>query len=125
MQVSLLHLEWRQRPVSGGRTPRSFLEFIIDGRPLLVHLGSSDADFISRLGWGTLEAHRRGVEQLLLKAPPDAPSGGVLLLICPQCGHLDCGAFTARIEKTEHYFVWSGFAFENNSKETPIERFPK
>jgi len=124
MLMSSLQLKPRQRPGGGGRTEKAFLDFVIDGRPLLDHLGSSDSDFIGRLGWGPVQEHRQGIEHLLLKLPPDAPSGRVQLLICPECGDLGCGAFTGRIEKSDDCFVWRDFAFENDHEKVPVETFP-
>jgi hypothetical protein len=72
---------------------------------------------------GPVQEHQRSIEHLLLKRPPDAPSGRVLLLICPECGDLGCGAFTARLGKDEQSFIWSDFAFENNYDEAPVETF--
>jgi hypothetical protein len=125
MRMSSLNLERRERPGGGGRTQRHFLDFIIDGRPLLDHLASIGADFIGRLGWRRAQEHKRGIEHLLLKRPPDARSGRVLLLICPECGDLGCGAFTARVSKDEQSFVWGDFAFENDYEDAPTQTFPE
>jgi len=122
--LSKLELVWKERVGGGGKTARRFLDIVVDGRPLLEAIGCPQSDFISRLGWGSAEAHKKSVEHLLLKAPPDSPSERVLLLICPECGDLGCGAFTAKITKSGGEFVWSDFAFENDYNGTPTELFP-
>lgn len=122
---SKLELRWKERPGGGGKTSRRFLDIIVDGRPLLEAIGCPPADFISRLGWGSPEAHSKSVEHLLMKVPPDSPSKRVLLLICPECGDLGCGAFTAKITKNADDYVWSDFAFENDYEGAPTELFPE
>src|SRR4051794_40409173 len=110
---SKLQLAWRDRSGGGGRTARRFLDIVVHGLPLLEVLGCPQSDFISRLGLGSAEVQQNSVDHLLLKLPPDSPSKRVLLLVCPECGDLGCGAFSARITRSGEDYVWSDFAFEN------------
>ena len=68
-----------------------------------------------------LVASTRYARQLLLKMPPDLPSGRVPLYVCRCCGDLGCGALTVQVEKTEGYFIWRDFAYENNWGEGYIQ----
>lgn len=123
MKISELKIELRNRQGGGGKTERKYLDFIVDGRPILDHLDSNSSDFIGRLGWGPIKEHNAGIEHLLLKRPPDSPSNRVLILLCPECGDIGCGAFSVKIEKDENYFIWKDIVFENDCEDAPVESF--
>ena len=127
MRFSTLALDWRTREGGGGKTPRTYLDIVVDGRSLLDRLPPSDQAGV--LGWGAPAVERSLISQLLLREPSELPSGRVPLYVCPECGDLGCGAVTARIEKMAEAYVWSEFAWEASYSSEPepgggaIERF--
>ncbi|HYE72789.1 MAG TPA: hypothetical protein VEF04_05635, partial [Blastocatellia bacterium] len=40
-------------------------------------------------------------------------SGRIPIYVCAECGELECGAVTVKIDKVADNFVWSDFSFEN------------
>ena len=111
--LSTLSLAAQVRPGERGRgswvrTPRTALDFVVGGESLHERLGSGDV--IGVLGWGLAE--RAHIAQLLLRDPPELPTGRVPIYVCPECGDPDCGALAVRVEETEAGFVWSDFTAE-------------
>ena len=52
------------------------------------------------------------VRQLLGRDKSEFPSGRVPLFICEECGDLDCGAVTVRVDIGPESVVWSDFVIE-------------
>ncbi|MFI6638283.1 oxidoreductase [Streptomyces sp. NPDC050504] len=80
------------------RTHREFLDFVVDGRPLLLRL--DDLDAVSPLASDVPPAiltHQ--VRGLLLEEPAPLPGGRFVIYACPECEDLGCGAVTAVIER--------------------------
>src|SRR5689334_19854397 len=101
-KTSTLTLAWSSRTNGTGRSPRRFLEFVIDGTPLAeIVLGNDNArtDWIGPLGWSPRDYESTLAEQLLLHAPGELPDQRQALLVCAECGDLGCGAITALIER--------------------------
>lgn len=117
MPFSTLELVWSTREGGGGATRRDYLDFVVDGRSLQDRLPPSDT--ISPLGWGFIE--RTHIGQLLMREPPESPTGRVPLYVCAECGDLGCGAVMARIEATADAIVWSDFAWEVDYEDAPGE----
>ncbi|MFG3259679.1 oxidoreductase [Streptomyces sp. NPDC048172] len=100
---------------------REFLDFIVDGRPLLHRLGGVDdgsaGDTVSPLaadfGPTVFTAH---VRRLLLESEPPLADGRYVLYGCPECEGLDCGAVTAVIEREEEAVVWRDFAWQTDER---------
>lgn len=93
---------------------RDFVDFIVDGRPLLFRL--SDLDAVSPLAAdippAIFTAH---VHRLLLEAEAPLRDNRYVIYGCPECEGLECGAVTAVIEKAEDGsddFVWRDFAWQ-------------
>ncbi|HEV8199268.1 MAG TPA: hypothetical protein VGS03_04540 [Candidatus Polarisedimenticolia bacterium] len=115
MKVNTLTTRWRYR--LGGTAPapstdqseRRYADFLIDETPLRNMFGSG---LIGALGWGVPEYEVQLVNQLLLRADP--PRSRQMLLVCPECGDLGCGAITADVSLSAGLFVWSQFGFEND-----------
>ncbi|MGP3982352.1 oxidoreductase [Streptomyces sp. KR80] len=92
---------------------RDFLDFIIDGRPLLLRLADLDAvsPLATDLGPSIFTAH---VRRLLLESEPPLADGRYVIYGCPECEGLECGAVTAIIERDGKDIVWRDFAWQTN-----------
>ncbi|MFJ9906687.1 oxidoreductase [Streptomyces sp. NPDC101152] len=90
---------------------RDFVDFIVDGRPLLFRL--SDLDAVSPLASDIPPAiFTEQVRALLLEAPAPLPDGRYVVYGCPDCADLACGAVTAVIERDGADYVWRDFAWQ-------------
>ncbi|MEV0524083.1 oxidoreductase [Streptomyces sp. NPDC050439] len=97
---------------------RDFVDFIVNGRPLLFQL--SDLDAVSPLASDVPPAifthHVRG---LLLETRAPLLDDRHVIYGCPECEGLDCGAVTAVIERapdgTDTY-VWRDFAWQTSDR---------
>lgn len=56
----------------------------------------------------------------LLQAPVQTGSVRVLIYICPECGDIGCGAYSARISSSNSAYIWESFAYENGYEEPHI-----
>ena len=100
---------------------REFLDFIVNGRPLLFQL--SDLDAVSPLASDIPPAiFTAQVRGLLLEAGAPLRGGRHVIYGCPECEQLACGAVTAVIEKAEAFdgnagedaYVWRDFAWQTD-----------
>ncbi|WP_105969902.1 oxidoreductase [Streptomyces geranii] len=90
---------------------RDFLDFIVDGRPLLYQL--SDLDAVSPLASDVPPAiFTAQVRGLLLEADAPLEGGRYVIYGCPECADLACGAVTAAIERDGDDYVWRDFAWQ-------------
>ncbi|MFD7444964.1 oxidoreductase [Streptomyces sp. NPDC059909] len=97
----------------GYQVHRDFMDFIVDGRPLLFQL--SDLDAVSPLASDIPPAiFTRQVRGLLLEAEAPLPGGRYVIYGCPECEGLDCGAVTAVIERDGGDIVWRDFAWQTD-----------
>lgn len=120
-ELNALDLRRRVREGGGGRTERSFLDFVIDGRSLLAQLDSEAGDLCGPLGWGDPETQKLAQRRLRLEAPLLIDGEREPLFVCRECGELECGAVTARISASTGVVRWFDFAFENGSDDpSPI-----
>ncbi|MFD8867483.1 oxidoreductase [Streptomyces sp. NPDC059590] len=98
-------------PHGAYRMHRDFLDFIVDGEPLLSSL--ADLDVISPLaadlGPTVFTTRVRG---LLLETEPPLPEGRRVVYGCPECEDLECGVVTAVIECEGPDVVWRDFAWQ-------------
>ncbi|MES4907480.1 MULTISPECIES: oxidoreductase [unclassified Streptomyces] len=98
-------------PLGAYRTHRDFLDFTVDGEPLLSSL--ADLDVISPLaadlGPTVFTARVRG---LLLETESPLPAGRRVVYGCPECEDLECGVVTAVIEREGADVVWRDFAWQ-------------
>ncbi|MFG3002503.1 oxidoreductase [Streptomyces calvus] len=92
---------------------RDFVDFVVDGRPLLFRL--SDLDAVSPLASDVpptlFTAQVRG---LLLETEAPLPAGRYVLYGCPECEDLACGAVTAVIERDGEDYIWRDFAWQTD-----------
>ncbi|MGW7365050.1 oxidoreductase [Streptomyces sp. NPDC054841] len=97
----------------GYQIHRDFMDFIVDGCPLLFQL--SDLDAVSPLASDIPPAiFTRQVRALLLEAEAPLPGGRYVIYGCPECEGLDCGAVTAVIERDGDDIVWRDFAWQTD-----------
>jgi hypothetical protein len=106
------------RPATRGEV--RYLDILIDGRPLAQcfagRLGAAP-DSISPLGLlesGMEQYQREQFERFLLEREPDLPDGRNSILVCPICGDLGCGAYSARFQRDGDTIKWTEFGYENN-----------
>ncbi|MFE4664823.1 oxidoreductase [Streptomyces sp. NPDC056716] len=82
----------------GYQIHRDFVDFIVDGRPLLFQL--SDLDAVSPLASDVPPAiFTAQVRGLLLEVAAPLPGDRHVIYGCPECEDLACGAVTAVIER--------------------------
>ncbi|WP_101317318.1 hypothetical protein [Aeromonas sobria] len=103
---------------SGGATTqeRRSVDFTVNGTSLLstiVKIDGGHADFMGCLVHGFPKQNAQAVERFTCAASPDSESGRILLYICPECGDIGCGAYSAFIEHGGGTYVWRDFAYEN------------
>jgi hypothetical protein len=97
----------------GYQVHRDFMDFIVDGRPLLFQL--SDLDAVSPLASDVPPAiFTAQVRTLLLDAAAPLEGGRCVIYGCPECEDIQCGAVTAVIERDEDDFVWRDFAWQTS-----------
>lgn len=92
---------------------RDFVDFLVDGRPLLFRL--SDLDAVSPLASDIPPAiFTEQVRGLLLEARAPLPGGRHVIYGCPECADLACGAVTAVIDRDGEDYVWRDFAWQTD-----------
>ncbi|MGW7528260.1 oxidoreductase [Streptomyces sp. NPDC054783] len=97
----------------GYQVHRDFVDFVVDGRPLLFRL--SDLDAVSPLASDIPPAiFTAQVRGLLLEAEPPLPDGRFVIYGCPECADLGCGAVTAVIERDGEDYIWRDFAWQTD-----------
>lgn len=95
---------------------RTSVDFLIDGESLLQALVTADgghSDFMGCFVQGFPEENQTTAEKLMASTKPDTERGGVLLYLCPECGDLGCGAYSALVTQTKSGYTWEDFAYEN------------
>jgi len=90
-----------------------YADFMVDGLALSTR-ARRKGDVVGVLGWGEAAAQDAAVARLLLNSPPDTPTERVSLYVCKECGGLDCGAMSVRIERDANVVTWSDFYYEGN-----------
>lgn len=92
---------------------RDFVDFIVDGRPLLFQL--SDLDAVSPLASDVPPAiFTAQVRSLLLEAEAPLPGSRYVIYGCPECADLACGAVTAVIDQDGDDYIWQDFAWQTD-----------
>ncbi|MEV0640717.1 oxidoreductase [Streptomyces sp. NPDC050619] len=92
---------------------RDFVDFVVDGRPLLFQL--SDLDAVSPLASDVPPAiFTAQVRSLLRETPAPLPGGRYVIYGCPECEDLGCGAVTAVIDRDGDDFIWRDFAWQTD-----------
>lgn len=95
---------------------RRSVDFTVNGASLLstiVKIDGGHADFMGCVVLGFPEQNAQAAERLICVASPDSESGRILLYVCPECGDIGCGAYSAFVERSGGTYVWRDFAYEN------------
>ncbi|GHG30638.1 oxidoreductase [Streptomyces albogriseolus] len=93
---------------------RDFVDFVVDGRPLLYRL--SDLDAVSPLASDVPPSlFTAQVGGLLLETGAPLPDGRYVVYGCPECEDLACGAVTAVIERDGEDVIWRDFAWQTGA----------
>jgi hypothetical protein len=92
---------------SASAPERHFLDLVIDGRPLREIVDHAD-NMVTGLckEWVPQEVSRC-VDELLGRTAAPGNSAEVLLLICAECGDVECGAVAADVEVDGSAVTWS------------------
>ncbi len=100
---------------------RDFLDFEVNGRPLLPRLADLDAvsPLASDLGPTVFAEQVRG---LLLETGSPLDGGRYVIYGCPECEGLACGAVTAVIERDGPDIVWRDFLWQTDRTTPDPER---
>lgn len=111
------------RSFSATTEERYSVDFSINGKSLLAVIAQTDDgsnDYMGCLVRGFAQDNVRAVRRLTCIEPPDSKSGRVLLYICPECGDIGCGAYSAFVECTNGFFFWRDFAYENGYEDSRL-----
>ncbi|MGW1878309.1 oxidoreductase [Streptomyces sp. NPDC001975] len=101
------------RADGGYQVHRDFVDFVVDGSPLLFQL--SDLDAVSPLASDIPPAiFTAQVRSLLLESGAPLPDDRYVIYGCPECEDLACGAVTAVIEREGDDYVWRDFAWQTD-----------
>lgn len=99
----------------GCRVRRGFVDFVVEGRPLLFRLSGLDA--VSPLASDVPPAiFTAQVSGLLLEAGAPLDGGRHIIYGCPECESVECGAVTALIERDGDDYVWRDFAWQTGER---------
>lgn len=108
--------------------PLSFVDFLVDGRPLRECLNIPDDTACPdhettalRDDWQPTAA----VEYLEVQGfrPGEFEDGRVALLLCPVCGDVWCGALSMELVLTQRTVTWTNFGWQEGPEDEP-ELFP-
>ncbi|QKV91771.1 oxidoreductase [Streptomyces sp. NA02950] len=100
---------------------RDFLDFTVDGGPLLPRL--PDLDVVSSLALDLgPAAFTEQVSGLLLETDAPLEGGRFVIYGCPECEGLECGALTAVIERDGPDVVWRDFVWQTDHAAPDAER---
>jgi len=106
------------------KADRKYIDFIVSGQSLGELFGIAESDLIGTFGWiDNKEYERRQIDEFLGKEKPESETGRTSYYVCPECGDIECGAITAKIEVTDTSVIWKDFGYENNSAEPNLEDY--
>lgn len=89
------------------RTNVKFSDFLIDGKSL--HQRLEKYDLVPSLGWGTRKSQKEMISFFLLQKPHSMLWYRTPILVCPECGDLECGFISAKLERRGNMVIWSDF----------------
>jgi len=115
IDMNTLNFNKAIRQGGSNKTERHYLDFIVSGQSLKKLFGREKSDFITPFGWGINEDYTKQViRSFILEVKSELGSGRVAIYVCPECGHIDCGAITAEIEDHGDKIVWKNFGYETD-----------
>jgi hypothetical protein len=114
-------LEFRRAP------GRGFLDVVVDERPLRAMIAGAE-DQVSPFADTWVPGAVRDAAAALIARKPDDPRlepGRAALLLCAECGDLDCGAVTARVTASDERVTWTDFRWDGASETEPDDLLPE
>ena len=113
--MKTLHLHSSIRKGSSNKTERQYLDFFVLGESLKQILAIASADYITLLDDEGDENYRRHIVNVYrLTEKSQTSSGRIMIYVCPECGDINCGSITARIEDLGDRIVWKDFGYETD-----------
>lgn len=109
----------------GSGAESRFLDWTVNGVLLRSMLGWASPPRETtclRSGW-ILEAVLASLASLTVSGRGEFPDGRAAILVCEQCGDLECGALSARIDLHDGIVRWTDFGWQVPSQDgfDPIE----
>jgi hypothetical protein len=125
MNSSILKLDSSlHRKGGSGKHERFTYDFVIDGKSLADLLQIHRFELVGCLDVMNQTRNASQAEALLLSAPATGVPSRCMLYVCPECGDLGCGAFTAEVTKSEGQYIWINFRYENNYDTSMTQEYP-
>jgi hypothetical protein len=120
MNVLSTQIRERKRIEPKSQTPRTFLDFCIDGRSLYDSL---ESDCVSGVAdKQPVSVSIEFLQRLSLATQADFPNNRRSLYVCAECGDLGCGAVSIVVTAKEGVVVWEDFGFETNYENKVIRK---
>jgi hypothetical protein len=92
-----------------------FYDFVISGQRFgdIINLETLDkvSPFSDTLRLSDKLWH---IDSLTFKVESTLTSGRTILYVCPECGDLECGVVSMKMEATEETIIWKDFGIETN-----------
>jgi hypothetical protein len=99
------------------------IDFLIDNNSLLdllVREYGGHNDFMGCFAKREKRMNENSKNKLLLKIKPETINGRMAIYVCPECADIGCGAYCCEIKKTNEYYVWKNFAYENYHEDAKL-----
>lgn len=104
---------------------RTSIDFHVNDTSLLASLiaqSGGKSDLMGCIVKGDTTQNAATVARLMTEGLPDTKSGRVIIYTCPECKDIGCGAYSAKIQRTEKNYIWREFAYENGYEDpVPIK----
>ncbi|MGY6128302.1 hypothetical protein ACW9YV_23430 (plasmid) [Paraburkholderia strydomiana] len=109
----------------GGATciERTSADFLVDHRSLLellVQRAGGHSDFMGCFVNGYAEECQRALTRLLGTPSQSGFQKRVLLYICPECGDVGCGAYSAVVRRDAKSYFWDSFAYQTSERDLNV-----
>jgi hypothetical protein len=89
---------------------------------MLVESAGGHSDFMGCFVSGYTKECKR-MSTMLLDIPP-VDGKRVLLYICPECGDVACGAYSALVRRERESYRWESFAYQTSESDSKtVEAF--
>jgi hypothetical protein len=108
--MDILEFQKVVRKGSHSRHEVCFYDFVLSGQRFgeIINLETFDkvSPFSDTL---RLEDQLRHIDSLTFKTCSTLASGRTVLYICPECGDVECGVVSIKMEATEKSIIWKDF----------------